>query len=139
MMDAGNLLKPMLTRGELRCIGATTLDEYRKYVEKDPAFERWFQRVIVKEPSDEETLHIPRGIRERYETHYGLQIMDAALVAAASLLKRCISGRFLPDKAIDLVDEACSTLYTQLNSQPEEINTLEWRKTQLEVKEGGAS
>ena len=147
-MDAANLLKPMLSRGELRCIGATTLDEYRKYVEKDPAFERRFQQVLVKEPSEEDTLYILRGIRERYETHYGLQIMDAALVAAASLSKRYISGRFLPDKAIDLVDEACSTLYTQLNSQPEEIDTLERRKTQLEVeqaalqrevKEGGAA
>ena len=133
-MDAANILKPMLSRGELRCIGATTLEEYRKYIEKDPAFERRFQQVLVKEPSEEDTLYILRGIREKYETHYGLQIMDSALVAAASLSKRYINGRFLPDKAIDLVDEACATLYTQMNSQPEEIDNLERKQTQLNVE-----
>ena len=132
------MLKPMLSRNKLRCIGETMLDKYRKCVEKDPAFERRFQQVLVKEPSEEETLYILRGIRERYETHCGLQNMDTALVAAASLSKRYISGRFLPDKAIDLVDEACSTLYTQLNSQPEEIDTLE-RKMRRDVKDGGAA
>ena len=135
MMDAGNMLKPMLSRNKLRCIGETMLDKYRKCVEKDPAFERRFQQVLVKEPSEEETLYILRGIRERYETHCGLQNMDTALVAAASLSKRYISGRFLPDKAIDLVDEACTAMYTQLNSQPDEINTLERRKTRLEVEQ----
>ena len=133
-MDAANILKPMLSRGELRCIGATTLEEYRKYVEKDPAFERRFQQVLVKEPSEEDTLYILRGIREKYETHYGLQIMDSALVEAAALSKRYINGRFLPDKAIDLVDEACATLFTQLNSQPEEIDNLERKQTQLNVE-----
>ncbi|ELP84553.1 heat shock protein, putative [Entamoeba invadens IP1] len=133
-MDAANILKPMLSRGELRCIGATTLEEYRKYVEKDPAFERRFQQVYVAEPSEEDTLYILRGIREKYESHYGLTIMDSALVAAASLSKRYINARFLPDKAIDLVDEACATLFTQKNSQPEEIDNLERKDTQLTVE-----
>ncbi|KAL7722708.1 Heat shock protein [Entamoeba marina] len=133
-MDAANILKPMLSRGELRCIGATTLDEYRKYVEKDPAFERRFQQVYVKEPSEDDTLYILRGIREKYESHYGLQIMDSALVTAATLSNRYINGRFLPDKAIDLVDEACASLFTQLNSQPEEIDNLERKLIQLNVE-----
>ena len=135
MMDAGNLLKPMLSRGELWCIGETTLDKNRKYVEKDPAFERRFQQVLVKEPSEEETLYNPWGIRERHETHCGLQNMDTALVAAGSLSRCDVSRRFLPDNAIDIVDEACPMLYSQLNSQSEEIDTLERRKTQFE---GGA-
>ncbi|EDR22117.1 heat shock protein, putative [Entamoeba dispar SAW760] len=133
-MDAANILKPMLSRGELRCIGATTIEEYRKYVEKDPAFERRFQQVYVNEPSEEDTLYILRGIREKYENHYGLTITDSALVSAATLSKRYINGRFLPDKAIDLVDEACATLFTQKNSQPEEIDKLERRETQLNVE-----
>ncbi|BFU23058.1 heat shock protein putative [Entamoeba histolytica] len=133
-MDAANILKPMLSRGELRCIGATTLEEYRKYVEKDPAFERRFQQVYVSEPSVEDTLYILRGIREKYENHYGLTITDSALVSAATLSKRYINGRFLPDKAIDLVDEACATLFTQKNSQPEEIDRLERRETQINVE-----
>jgi len=133
-MDAANILKPMLSRGELRCIGATTLEEYRKYVEKDPAFERRFQQVYVAEPSEEDTLYILRGIREKYESHYGLTILDSALVSAASLSKRYINARFLPDKAIDLIDEACATLFTQKNSQPEEIDTLERKQTQLNVE-----
>ena len=133
-MDAANLLKPMLARGELRCIGATTLEEYKKYVEKDPAFERRFQQVYVGEPTVEDTIYILRGIREKYETHYGIEIMDSALISAAQLSNRYISGRFLPDKAIDLVDEACSTLYTQMNSQPEIIDDLERKKLQLEVE-----
>ncbi|KYQ92456.1 AAA ATPase domain-containing protein [Tieghemostelium lacteum] len=133
-MDAANLLKPMLARGELRCIGATTLDEYRKYVEKDPAFERRFQQVFVNEPSVEDTISILRGLKERYETHHGVRITDTALVVAAQLSHRYITNRFLPDKAIDLVDEACANTRVQLNSQPESIDFLERRRLQLEVE-----
>lgn len=133
-MDAANLLKPMLARGELRCIGATTLDEYKKYVEKDPAFERRFQQVIVKEPSVPDTISILRGLKEKYETHHGVVIKDAALVVAAQLADRYITNRFLPDKAIDLVDEACANVRVQLDSQPEVIDQLERRKLQLEVE-----
>jgi len=133
-MDAANLLKPMLARGELRCIGATTLDEYRQYVEKDPAFERRFQQVYVNEPTVNDTISILRGLKERYETHHGVRITDTALVVAAQLSHRYITNRFLPDKAIDLVDEACANTRVQLNSQPEAIDNLERRRLQLEVE-----
>ncbi|EFA79630.1 AAA ATPase domain-containing protein [Heterostelium album PN500] len=133
-MDAANLLKPMLARGELRCIGATTLDEYRKYVEKDPAFERRFQQVMVSEPSVSDTISILRGLKERYEAHHGVRITDNSLVVAAQLSHRYITNRFLPDKAIDLLDEACANIRVQLNSQPEAIDQLERRKLQLEVE-----
>jgi len=134
-MDAANLLKPMLARGELRCIGATTLDEYRKYVEKDPAFERRFQQVYVNEPSVEDTVSILRGLKDRYEQHSGVRLTDGALVTAAQLADRYITTRFLPDKAIDLIDEACASVRVQLDSQPEVIDTLERRQLQLEVEE----
>jgi len=133
-MDAANLLKPMLARGELRCIGATTLDEYRKHIEKDPAFERRFQQVLVKEPSVPDAISILRGLKERYESHHGVRILDSALVAAAQLADRYIQHRFLPDKAIDLVDEACASTRVQLDSQPEIIDRLERRELQLEVE-----
>eukprot|EP00742_Colponemidia_sp_Colp-10_P006159 GILJ01006592.1.p1 GENE.GILJ01006592.1~~GILJ01006592.1.p1 ORF type:complete len:899 (+),score=192.71 GILJ01006592.1:80-2776(+) len=133
-MDAANLLKPMLARGELRCIGATTLDEYRKHIEKDAAFERRFQQVMVGEPSVADTVSILRGLKEKYESHHGVRIQDAALVAAAQLADRYITTRFAPDKAIDLVDEACAKTRVQLDSQPEVIDQLERRKLQLEVE-----
>ncbi|GJJ70623.1 ATP-dependent Clp protease ATP-binding subunit ClpB [Entomortierella parvispora] len=133
-MDAANLLKPMLARGELRCIGATTLDEYKKHVEKDPAFERRFQQVYVGEPSLADTISILRGLKERYEVHHGVKIADAALVTAATLAHRYITNRFLPDKAIDLMDEACANTRVQLDSQPELIDQLERRHLQLEVE-----
>jgi ATP-dependent Clp protease ATP-binding subunit ClpB len=133
-MDAANLLKPMLARGELRCIGATTLDEYKKHVEKDPAFERRFQQVMVREPTVEDTISILRGLKERYETHHGVRLADSALVVAAQLAHRYITNRFLPDKAIDLIDEACASTRVQLDSQPEVIDTLERRRLQLEIE-----
>src|SRR5438552_3403892 len=133
-MDAGNMLKPMLARGELHCIGATTLDEYRKHIEKDAALERRFQPVMVNEPSVEDTISILRGLRERYELHHGVRIQDAALVAAAQLSHRYISDRFLPDKAIDLVDEAAAKLRTEMESMPEELEGLERRILQLEIE-----
>lgn len=133
-MDAANLLKPMLARGELRCIGATTLDEYRKYVEKDAAFERRLQKVDVGEPSVMDTISILRGLKERYETHHGVKVADSALVAAATLSNRYITNRFMPDKAIDLLDEACANVRVQLDSQPEAIDRLERRLLQLEVE-----
>src|SRR5262245_4814795 len=133
-MDAGNMLKPMLARGELHCIGATTLDEYRKYIEKDAALERRFQPVMVQEPSVEDTISILRGLRERYELHHGVRIQDSALVAAAQLSHRYISDRFLPDKAIDLVDEAAAKLRTEMESMPEELEGLERRILQLEIE-----
>ena len=133
-MDAANLLKPMLARGELRCIGATTLDEYREYVEKDAAFERRFQQVYVNEPSVADTISILRGLKERYEAHHGVRIADNALVTAAELSKRYISNRFLPDKAIDLIDEACAHTRVELDSQPEQIDQLNRRILQLEVE-----
>jgi ATP-dependent Clp protease ATP-binding subunit ClpB len=133
-MDAANLLKPMLARGELRCIGATTLDEYKKHVEKDAAFERRFQPVYVSEPSVEDTISILRGLKARYETHHGVRIQDSAVVIAAQLAHRYITNRFLPDKAIDLIDEACANTRVQLDSQPELIDQLERRKLQLEVE-----
>jgi ATP-dependent Clp protease ATP-binding subunit ClpB len=133
-MDAGNMLKPMLARGELHCIGATTLDEYRKHVEKDAALERRFQPVMVNEPTVEDTISILRGLRERYELHHKVRIQDGALVAAAQLSHRYISDRFLPDKAIDLVDEAAAKLRTEMESMPEELEQLERRITQLEIE-----
>jgi ATP-dependent Clp protease ATP-binding subunit ClpB len=133
-MDAGNMLKPMLARGELRCIGATTLDEYRKHIEKDPALERRFQTVLVDEPTVEETISILRGLRERYEVHHGVRIKDAAIVAAAVLSQRYISDRFLPDKAIDLVDEAASKLRMEIDSMPAELDEVERRILQLEIE-----
>ncbi|MCR5451465.1 MAG: ATP-dependent chaperone ClpB [Lachnospiraceae bacterium] len=134
-MDAGNLLKPMLARGELHCIGATTLDEYRKYVEKDAALERRFQPVLVDEPTVEDTISILRGIKDRYEVYHGVKITDGALVAAATLSDRYISDRFLPDKAIDLVDEACASIKTELDSMPQELDQLNRRVMQLEIEE----
>lgn len=133
-MDAANLFKPMLARGQLRCIGATTLEEYRKYVEKDAAFERRFQQVFVAEPSVTDTVSILRGLKEKYEGHHGVRIQDRALVVAAQLSSRYIMGRHLPDKAIDLVDEACANVRVQLDSQPEEIDNLERKRIQLEVE-----
>ncbi len=134
-MDAGNLLKPMLARGELHCIGATTLDEYREYIEKDPALERRFQPVQVEEPTVEDTVSILRGLKERYEVYHGVKIQDAALIAAATLSDRYISDRFLPDKAIDLVDEACAMVKTELDSMPAELDDLQHRITQLQIEE----
>lgn len=134
-MDAGNMLKPMLARGELHCIGATTLDEYRKYIEKDPALERRFQQVLVEEPTVEDTISILRGLKERFEIHHGVNIHDRALVAAATLSDRYISDRFLPDKAIDLVDEACATIRTEIDSLPTELDEVTRRMMQLEIEE----
>ena len=134
-MDAGNMLKPMLARGELHCIGATTLDEYRKYIEKDPALERRFQPVMVDEPTVEDTISILRGLKDRYEVYHGVKITDSALVAAATLSNRYISDRFLPDKAIDLVDEACALIKTELDSMPTELDELRRRVMQLEIEE----
>ena len=134
-MDAGNLLKPMLARGELRCIGATTLNEYRKYIEKDTALERRFQPVMVGEPSVEDTISILRGLKERYEVHHGVRIRDAALVAAATLSDRYISDRFLPDKAIDLVDEAAAKLRTEIESRPQPLDEIRRKIMQLEIEE----
>ena len=136
-MDAGNLLKPMLARGELHCIGATTLNEYKKYIEKDPALERRFQPVLVKEPSVEDTISILRGLKERYENHHGVRIKDSALVAAAVLSHRYISDRFLPDKAIDLVDEAAARLRTEMDSMPSELDEISRKVMQLEIEEAG--
>ncbi|HEV2368735.1 MAG TPA: Clp protease N-terminal domain-containing protein, partial [Acidimicrobiales bacterium] len=133
-MDAGNMIKPMLARGELRMIGATTLDEYRKYIEKDAALERRFQQVFVDQPSVEDTIAILRGLKERYEVHHGVRIQDTALVAAAVLSDRYITGRFLPDKAIDLVDEAASRLRIEIDSMPTEIDVVERRRRQLEIE-----
>lgn len=134
-MDAGNMLKPMLARGELHCIGATTLDEYRQYIEKDAALERRFQPVLVDEPSVEDTISILRGLKERYEVYHGVKITDGALVAAATLSHRYISDRFLPDKAIDLVDEACALIKTELDSMPTELDELRRRIMQMEIEE----
>ena len=120
-MDAGNMLKPMLARGELHCIGATTLNEYRMYIEKDAALERRFQPVMVEEPTVEDTISILRGLKERYEVFHGVKITDGALVSAATLSNRYITDRFLPDKAIDLVDEACALIKTELDSMPMEL------------------
>ena len=133
-MDAGNLLKPMLARGELRTIGATTINEYRKYIEKDPALERRFQPVMVDEPSVEDTISILRGLKEKYEVHHGVRILDSALIAAAKLSDRYITDRFLPDKAIDLIDEAASALRIEIDSMPEEIDVMMRQKIQLEIE-----
>jgi ATP-dependent Clp protease ATP-binding subunit ClpB len=134
-MDAGNMLKPMLARGELHCIGATTLDEHRKYIEKDPALERRFQQVLVQEPNVEDTISILRGLKERFEVHHGVKIHDHALVAAATLSDRYITERFLPDKAIDLVDEACALIRTEIDSMPTELDEVTRRVMQLEIEE----
>ncbi|MBP2241154.1 ATP-dependent Clp protease ATP-binding subunit ClpB [Cytobacillus eiseniae] len=134
-MDAGNMLKPMLARGELHCIGATTLDEHRKYIEKDPALERRFQQVVVQEPNVEDSISILRGLKERYEIHHGVNIHDKALVAAVTLSDRYISDRFLPDKAIDLVDEACAMIRTEIDSMPTELDEVTRRVMQLEIEE----
>ncbi len=134
-MDAGNMLKPMLARGELHCIGATTLDEYRQYIEKDAALERRFQPVMVEEPTVEDAISILRGLKERYEVFHGVKITDSALVAAASLSERYISDRFLPDKAIDLVDEACALIKTELDSMPTELDELQRKIMQMEIEE----
>ncbi|MET3696279.1 ATP-dependent Clp protease ATP-binding subunit ClpB [Bacillus oleivorans] len=134
-MDAGNMLKPMLARGELHCIGATTLDEYRKYIEKDPALERRFQQVLVQQPDVEDTISILRGLKERYEVHHGVKIHDRALVSAATLSNRYITDRFLPDKAIDLVDEACAMIRTEIDSMPSELDQVTRKVMQLEIEE----
>jgi ATP-dependent Clp protease ATP-binding subunit ClpB len=133
-MDASNLLKPALARGDLRCIGATTLDEYRKYIEKDAALERRFQPVVILEPRVEDTISILRGIKEKYEVHHGVRIKDSALIAAAQLSDRYISDRFLPDKAIDLIDEAASKLRIEIDSMPEELDTIDRKLKQLEIE-----
>ncbi len=134
-MDAGNMLKPMLARGELHCIGATTLDEYRKYIEKDKALERRFQPVVVGEPSVEDSISILRGLKERYEVHHGVKIQDGALVTAAVLSNRYVTDRFLPDKAIDLIDEACAMIRTEIDSMPTELDEVSRRIMQLEIEE----
>ena len=134
-MDAGNMLKPALARGELHCVGATTLDEYRKYIEKDAALERRFQKVLVQEPSVEDTIAILRGLKERYEVHHGVDITDPAIVAAATLSYRYITDRQLPDKAIDLVDEAASRIRMQIDSKPEPMDRLERRLIQLKIEQ----
>ena len=134
-MDAGNLLKPMLARGELHCIGATTLNEYRKYIEKDAALERRFQPVMVDEPTVEDTISILRGLKERYEVYHGVKILDQALIAAAVLSHRYISDRFLPDKAIDLVDEACAMIRTEIDSMPTELDQISRKIMQHEIEE----
>lgn len=134
-MDAGNMLKPMLARGELHCIGATTLDEYRMYIEKDPALERRFQQVLVREPSIEDTVSILRGLKERFELHHAVRIHDRAIIAAAELSNRYITERFLPDKAIDLIDEACAMIRTEIDSMPQELDTIKRRLMQLEIEE----
>lgn len=134
-MDAGNLLKPLLARGELHCIGATTLNEYRQYIEKDAALERRFQPVMVNEPTVEDTISILRGLKERYEVFHGVKIHDSALIAAATLSDRYISDRFLPDKAIDLVDEACALIKTEMESMPSELDDIRRKIMQHEIEE----
>src|SRR5258708_3969470 len=136
-MDAGNMLKPALARGELHCIGATTVNEYRKHIEKDPALERRFQPVMVGEPSVEDTISILRGLKERYEVHHGVRIQDNALVAAATLSNRYISDRFLPDKAIDLIDEAASRLRMEIDSMPGEMDEVRRKLLQLQIEQQG--
>lgn len=134
-MDAGNMLKPALARGELHCVGATTLDEYRQYIEKDAALERRFQKVFVAEPTVEDTIAILRGLKERYELHHHVQITDPAIVAAATLSHRYIADRQLPDKAIDLIDEAASSIRMQIDSKPEELDRLDRRIIQLKLEQ----
>ena len=138
-MDAGNLLKPMLARGELHCIGATTLNEYRQYIEKDQALERRFQPVMVDEPTVEDTISILRGLKERYEVYHGVKISDSSLIAAATLSHRYITDRFLPDKAIDLVDEACAMIKTEMESMPTELDEISRKIMQLEIEETALS
>jgi ATP-dependent Clp protease ATP-binding subunit ClpB len=133
-MDASNILKPALARGDLRCIGATTLDEYQKYIERDPALERRFQKVMIDEPDVDDTISILRGLKERYEVHHGVKITDAAIVAAAELSHRYITDRFLPDKAIDLIDEAASKLRLEIDSMPEELDSIQRKIRQLEIE-----
>ena len=133
-MDAGNMLKPALARGELHCVGATTLDEYRKYIEKDAALERRFQKVLVDEPSVESTIAILRGLKEKYELHHGVDITDPAIVAAAELSHRYITDRFLPDKAIDLIDEAAARIKMEIDSKPEQMDKLDRRIIQLKIE-----
>ena len=133
-MDAGNMLKPMLARGELHLIGATTLDEYRKHVEKDPALERRFQPVMINEPTVEDTISILRGLKQRYEVHHGVRITDAAVIAAATLSHRYISDRFLPDKAIDLIDESAARLRTEIDSKPQELDEVDRQIMQIEIE-----
>merc|ERR1712025_710975 len=134
MGDASNLLKPMLARGELRCIGATTINEHREHFEKDPALERRFQQILVKQPSVQDTISILRGLKERYEVHHGVRISDNALIAAATLSDRYIPERFLPDKAIDLIDESTSRLKMEITSKPEEIDEIDRKIIQLEME-----
>ena len=138
-LDAGNILKPLLARGELHCIGATTLNEYRQYIEKDAALERRFQPVMVDEPSVEDTIAILRGLKERYEVYHGVKIMDKAIIAAATLSARYITDRFLPDKAIDLIDEACALIKTEMNSMPTEMDEISHKIMQLEIEEQALS
>lgn len=133
-MDTSNILKPMLARGEIHVIGATTLNEYRKYIEKDGALERRFQKIIVSEPNVEDTITILRGLKERFEVHHGVTIQDKALVSAATLSNRYITDRFLPDKAIDLVDEACATIRVQMDSVPTSLDTLTRKIMTLEIE-----
>src|SRR6202008_2132003 len=133
-MDAGNMLKPALARGELHCVGATTLDEYRKYVEKDAALERRFQKVLVDEPTVEDTIAILRGLKDKYEVHHGVDITDPAIVAAAELSHRYVTDRFLPDKAIDLIDEAASRIKMEIDSKPESMDRLDRRMIQLRIE-----
>ena len=133
-MDAANLFKPLLARGKLRCIGATTLEEYRKYIEKDAAFERRFAQVMVNEPNVPDTISILRGIREKYEVHHGVKILDSALISAATLAHRYLTQRRLPDSAIDLVDEACASARVARETSPEEIDKLERQRLELEVE-----
>jgi ATP-dependent Clp protease ATP-binding subunit ClpB len=133
-MDAGNMLKPALARGELHCVGATTLDEYRKYIEKDAALERRFQKVLVGEPTVEATIAILRGLQEKYEVHHGVEITDPAIVAAAELSHRYITDRFLPDKAIDLIDEAAAKIKIEIDSKPEVMDKLDRRLIQLQIE-----
>jgi ATP-dependent Clp protease ATP-binding subunit ClpB len=134
-MDAANLLKPMLARGELRCIGATTFDEYRKHIEKDAALERRFQKILVEQPSVEDTISILRGLKDRFESHHGVQILDEAIIAAATLSNRYITDRFLPDKAIDLIDEACASIRVDMDSMPSELDEMIRKIMQLEIEE----
>ena len=138
-MDAGNLLKPMLARGGLHCIGATTRNEYRQYIGKDAALERRFQPVMVAEPTVTDAVAILRGLKERYEVYHGVKITDGAIIAAATLSNRYITDRFLPDKAIDLVDEACAMVRTEIDSMPTELDVLQGRITQLEIEEAAVS
>src|SRR5437899_10053313 len=133
-MDAGNMLKPALARGELHCVGATTLDEYRKYIEKDAALERRFQKIMVDEPSVEATIAILRGLQEKYELHHGVEINDPAIIAAAELSHRYITDRFLPDKAIDLIDEAAAKIKIEIDSKPEVMDKLDRRLIQLKIE-----